>query len=75
MTMPHLMNCQHQDSGWCLDCVKELRDKYERLAEEIETVLSFSYSYCTGENRLSGSPNDFWVVSYEQLQEALEKNK
>ena len=27
MTMPHLMNCDHSDDGWCLDCVKELHDK------------------------------------------------
>lgn len=24
MTMPHLMNCQHNSDGWCLDCVAEL---------------------------------------------------
>lgn len=22
MTMPHLENCRHSESGWCLDCVK-----------------------------------------------------
>lgn len=22
--MPHLMNCSHSDTGWCLECVKEL---------------------------------------------------
>jgi len=27
--MPHLMNCDHLDSGWCLDCVKKLHDKSE----------------------------------------------
>lgn len=34
MTMPHLMNCPHSDSGWCLECVKEMRDEYERLHRE-----------------------------------------
>tara|TARA_Y100000310_G_scaffold344948_2_gene460691 strand:- start:503 stop:739 length:237 start_codon:yes stop_codon:yes gene_type:complete len=29
MTMPHLMNCAHSDSGWCLDCVRALHDLYE----------------------------------------------
>ena len=24
MTMPHLMNCDHSNYGWCLDCVKKL---------------------------------------------------
>lgn len=31
MTMPHLMNCIHSDSGWCLACVKQLNDEKERL--------------------------------------------
>ena len=31
--MPHLMNCQHSESGWCLDCVKELHDERERQFE------------------------------------------
>jgi hypothetical protein len=31
MTMPHLMNCQHMEDGWCLDCVKELQKDQERL--------------------------------------------
>lgn len=26
MTMPHLMNCEHSEAGWCLDCVKEIHD-------------------------------------------------
>lgn len=29
MTMPHLMNCEHSDSGWCLDCVKKLQDGWD----------------------------------------------
>jgi hypothetical protein len=24
MTIPTMMNCEHVDSGWCLDCVAEL---------------------------------------------------
>lgn len=24
MTMPHLMNCEHQGEGWCLHCVNNL---------------------------------------------------
>ncbi len=47
MTMPHLMNCSHDGSGWCLDCVKEQHDDYEeevsklkKTLEEIRKVLS-----------------------------------
>jgi len=29
MTMPHLMNCGHSDTGWCLDCVKEMHTELE----------------------------------------------
>ena len=27
MTMPHLMNCPHSESGWCLDCVKAVHEQ------------------------------------------------
>ena len=33
MTTPHLMNCSHSDSGWCLECVKKLYDEAEHLRE------------------------------------------
>lgn len=32
MTMPHLMNCSHSPDGWCLECVKELWEERELLA-------------------------------------------
>lgn len=31
MTMPHLMNCSHSETGWCLDCVAKLQRDQERL--------------------------------------------
>lgn len=34
MTMPHLMNCSHSETGWCLGCVKEMHDESERLHRE-----------------------------------------
>jgi hypothetical protein len=34
MTMPHLSNCVHQGDGWCLDCVKILWEKNEKLEME-----------------------------------------
>lgn len=33
MTMPHLMNCSHSETGWCLNCVGELYG--EKTAERI----------------------------------------
>lgn len=29
MTMPHLMNCNHDDEGWCLGCVKQMHAELE----------------------------------------------
>lgn len=29
MTMPHLENCHHSESGWCLECVKAMYDEPE----------------------------------------------
>lgn len=35
MTMPHLVNCRHSDTGWCLKCVKVLYDeKYDAVIAE-----------------------------------------
>lgn len=35
MTMPHLMNCAHQGSGWCLACVKELQEENWSLEDRL----------------------------------------
>ena len=40
MTMPHLMNCSHSETGWCLDCVKELWE--EGATIELSRQLSVS---------------------------------
>ena len=34
MTMPHLMNCSHSETGWCLECVKELNADFETAETE-----------------------------------------
>lgn len=31
MTMPHLENCLHVESGWCAECVKKLGDENQDL--------------------------------------------
>lgn len=36
MTMPHLMNCDHCDDGWCLDCVKALHDEKEAIRTSLD---------------------------------------
>jgi hypothetical protein len=42
------MNCSHSDTGWCLDCVKELWDemnKYEEALEKISNSPSNDLDY------------------------------
>ena len=39
MTMPHLMNCQHSEDGWCLDCVKAEHEDSERVVAELMSQL------------------------------------
>lgn len=38
MTMPHLMNCDHSEEGWCLGCVKALWEERRELEEECERL-------------------------------------
>lgn len=39
MTMPYLMNCQHQEDGWCLPCVKHLWEDLEELNSKYHLKL------------------------------------
>lgn len=39
MTIPWLMNCGHDDSGWCLECVKELAEERNQLREALHEVV------------------------------------
>lgn len=34
--MPHLMNCSHSCEGWCIPCVKEMHEEFERKIESLE---------------------------------------
>lgn len=40
MTMPHLMNCQHWDCGWCQQCVKEMYEEDIPVNEFCERMAS-----------------------------------
>ncbi len=35
MTIPWMMNCSHSESGWCLDCVVKLGNRYQWAANEL----------------------------------------
>jgi len=40
MTMPTQMNCSHQGSGWCLDCVEKLQQKISKQDELLARMKS-----------------------------------
>ena len=44
MTMPHLMNCDHSESGWCLDCVKKLQDGWEERFEDAVANVRYQHN-------------------------------
>jgi hypothetical protein len=43
MTMPHLMNCDHDEEGWCLSCVKQMHDELERERDQARTAARVIY--------------------------------
>ena len=47
MTMPHLMNCGHSDTGWCLDCVKELHDDKEEYESALQRAADKLTAFLT----------------------------
>jgi hypothetical protein len=63
MTMPHLQNCPHSDSGWCLSCVGKSHELYERkLAIERKKVAELEDAIAELEEaneELSEYINDF----------------
>jgi hypothetical protein len=38
MTMPHLSNCGHSETHWCLDCVKELGEENISMIEQRDSL-------------------------------------
>lgn len=40
MTMPHLMNCDHSEEGWCLGCVKALWEKADALERALRRIAN-----------------------------------
>jgi hypothetical protein len=38
MTMPHLSNCEHHDTGWCLGCVRELWEEKELAQTHVDAL-------------------------------------
>lgn len=64
MTMPHLMNCQHQGKGWCLECVFKLKAELDDAERRIHPW----YGPCDGFN-----DGECSVCASEGLPETIEK--
>ena len=45
MTVPHLMNCPHTDSGWCTECVAELGNENWRQRDDISALRKDAERY------------------------------
>ena len=60
MTVPHLMNCPHADSGWCAECVAELGNENWRQRDQISALLPGPY--------YMDPPDSGSVTVLEQLQ-------
>jgi len=61
MTMPHLENCRHQDSGWCLACVKKLWREKEKIQGQFDYVMAdMCLDGLEEEMREKGEWNDEW---------------
>lgn len=62
MTMPHLMNCQHSEDGWCLECVKGIEKERERLFDLNECLEKLLVCY-----RLGKHPSDKLLDKIDRL--------
>ena len=47
MTTPWQMNCEHQESGWCLECVGKLHDELTQLQD-----VAIKAFYCIAATRV-----------------------
>ena len=64
MTMPHLMNCDHQGDGWCLDCVKAQWQEMTHYRELLEQISKDARK--TRARRIAESGLMFWDTQMEQ---------
>jgi hypothetical protein len=37
--MTHFVNCSHNDSGWCIQCVRELWEEKEELDRRLDLSI------------------------------------
>lgn len=64
MTMPHLMNCEHSDEGWCLACVRAQWNEMTHYRELLEQISKDARK--TRARRLAESGLMFWDTQMEE---------
>lgn len=71
MTMPHLTNCEHSESGWCLKCVSELHDRAALAETHVATLQSELAEARAWMNEKCG--DEFWMMNRARIQQSLPK--
>ena len=54
MTIPTMMNCEHQGEGWCLECVAELAAKRDDLLVACKILVEYETDACNGVEEYGG---------------------
>ena len=78
MTIPHLMNCPHTDSGWCAECVAGLGTENWRQHDEIAALRKDAerYRWLRSSETLDGphiyGPDDDCILGGAEADEAVD---
>ena len=70
--MPHLMNCEHSDEGWCLACVKAQWQEMTHYRELLEQISKDDRK--TRARRLAESGLMFWDTQQQSKASAPRSN-
>jgi hypothetical protein len=74
--MPHLMNCGHDDHGWCLDCVKELGDEAQQLQARVAELERFLREFVKESEHKEATQRWQWLYDcHEAAKAALASGK
>lgn len=61
--MPHLMNCQHSGTGWCLECVGKLAALNEQARHVLEMIEQVGHNPADLASDLNGLPDRDWQLA------------
>lgn len=77
--MPHLSNCEHHDTGWCLGCVRELYEQNEADRDRLNQLESYllhhdvyAYESVAGPRYRLAGKYDNHIKLWPTLREAID---